>query len=88
MKQILIVGMNPHTIDFSLPGFVPGLTAEKVLLELKAERENLKVAGYDSDMCLIDTGATQLPSLEEKLKGKKFDGVMVVAVGRSVIVGG
>jgi hypothetical protein len=37
MKQILIVGMNPHTIDFSQPGFLTGLTAEKVEMGLKAE---------------------------------------------------
>lgn len=79
MKQILIVGMNPHTIDFSLPGFLPGLTAEKVLMGLKAERENLKASGYDSDMYLIETGAFELSSLAEQLKAKQFDGVMVGA---------
>ncbi|MEO6963331.1 MAG: hypothetical protein ABIY90_15275 [Puia sp.] len=35
MKKILILGMNPRTIDFSLPGFIPGLTAEKVEAGLK-----------------------------------------------------
>ena len=79
MKQILIVGLNPHTIDFSQPGFLPGLTAEKVLTGLKAERENLKVAGYDSDMHLIDTGVLELSPLAEQLKSKQFDAVMVGA---------
>lgn len=32
------------------------MTAEKALTGLEAERENLKTAGYDSDMYLIDTG--------------------------------
>jgi hypothetical protein len=79
MKQILIVGMNPHTIDFSKPGFLPGLTAEKVLTGLKAERENLKAAGYDSDMYLIDTGVLDMSELAEQLKAKQFDGVMIGA---------
>jgi hypothetical protein len=79
MKRILIVGMNPHTIDFSQPGFVPGLTAEKVLTGLKAERENLKAEGCDSDMYLIDTGVLEMSPLAEQLKTKQFDGVMVGA---------
>ncbi len=79
MKQILIVGMNPHTIDFSLPGFLPGLTPEKVEMGLITERENLKAAGYDSDMHLIDTGMLQLSALAEQLKTKQFDGIMVGA---------
>jgi hypothetical protein len=79
MKQILIVGMNPHTIDFSQPGFLPGLTAEKVEMGLKAEIENLKTAGCNSDMYLIDTGVLELSALAEHLKAKQFDGVMIGA---------
>ena len=79
MKQILIVGMNPHTIDFSQPGFLPGLTAEKVLTGLKAERENLKTEGCDSDMHLIDAGSFEMSPLAELLKAKQFDGVMIGA---------
>jgi hypothetical protein len=79
MKQILIVGINPHTINFSLPGFTPGLTAEKVLTAIEEDRKNLKAIGFDSDMCLIDTGDTELSSLTEQLKAKKFDGVMMGA---------
>ena len=79
MKQVLILGMNPHTIDFSQPGFLPHLTAEKVLMGLKAERENLKAAGCDSEMYLIDTGSLDLAPLVEQLKTKQFDGIMVGA---------
>ena len=79
MKQILIVGMNPHTIDFSQPGFLPGLTAEKVLMGLKAERENLKASGCDSDMHLIDTGVLEMSALADQLKARQFDAVMVGA---------
>jgi hypothetical protein len=79
MKQILIVGMNPNTIDFSKPGFLPGLTAEKVLSGLKAERENLKASGCDSEMFLIDSGSLELTPLANQLKSRHFDGVMVGA---------
>lgn len=46
---------------------------------LKAERENLKATGCDSDMYLIDTGVLELSALAEQLKAKQFDGVMVGA---------
>lgn len=79
MKKILIVGMNPHTIDFSQPGFQPGLTAGKVEMGIKAERENLKLAGYDSDLYLIDTGVSELSALADQLRANQFDGVMIGA---------
>ncbi|MEO8764648.1 MAG: hypothetical protein ABI416_10195 [Ginsengibacter sp.] len=79
MKKILIVGMNPRRIDFSQPGFLPGLTAEKVLMGLKAERESLKEAGCDSDMYLVDTGVLELSPLVEQLKARQFDGIMLGA---------
>jgi hypothetical protein len=79
MKQVLIIGMNPHTIDFTKPGFLPELTAEKVLLGLKVERKNLKEAGCNSDMSLIDTGDFELSPLANQLRTKQFDGVMAGA---------
>ena len=47
MKQILIVGMNPHTIDFSQPGFLPGLTAEKVEAGLTDLQDSIPVSIFE-----------------------------------------
>ena len=79
MKRILIVGMNPNTVDFSKPGFEPGLTAEKVLLGIKIEREKLTELGYESDLYFIDTGVSDLTDFVGKLKSSKFDGVLIGA---------
>jgi hypothetical protein len=79
MKQILIIGMNPHTIDFSSPGFAPGLTAEKVEIGIKIERENLRNLGYDSDLYHIDSGVLELSKLVDLLKIKQFDGILIGA---------
>jgi hypothetical protein len=78
-KNILIVGMNPHTIDFSSPGFLPGMTAEKVEAGIKAERDGLKTLGYDSDMCLLDFGKNDLSELTNILKSKIFEGILIGA---------
>lgn len=79
MKKVLIVGMNPYTIDFTQPGFAPGLTAEKVEIGLKAEREKLRGLGYESDMHLVDTGVLEQETLATLLKQKQFDGIMIGA---------
>lgn len=79
MKRILIVGMNPNTVDFSKPGFEPGLTAEKVLLGIKTEREKLTELGYESELYFIDTGVSDSTDFVEILKSSKFDGVLIGA---------
>src|SRR6187549_3489070 len=78
-RQILIVGLDPYTLDFSLPGFPPGLTADKVELGIEAEREHLKGLGYGTEKCWLDNGVLDLSPLEEQLKAKQFDGVVVGA---------
>lgn len=78
-KHILIIGMNPYTIDFSLPGFMPGLTAEKVEKGIEAERQLLLEQGYTSALYLIDSGSNDLSKLEEHLKLQKPDAVMIGA---------
>jgi hypothetical protein len=78
-KQILIIGMDPHTIDFSLPGFLPGMTADKVEKGIEAERKSLLEQGYATDLCLIDSANHDLIPLEDQLKAKRFDGIMIGA---------
>ena len=79
MKKILIVGLNPHTIDFSMPGYPAGLTAEKVLNGLEAERKNLRGMGLEAELHLIDVGAPDVSPLAELLKSIKFDGIVIGA---------
>lgn len=79
MNKILIIGLNPHTLDFSLPGFPPGLTAEKVENGLNAEMENLKTLGYDPELYLMDSGIMELTVLEDKLKATTFAGILIGA---------
>ena len=75
MKKFLIVGMNPFTLDFSLPGFIPGMTAEKVEMGINADLEKLKAIGYDPKKFWIDNGDTDQNNLVDELKTTKFDGV-------------
>ena len=80
-KVILLIGIDPKLIDFSSPEYAafPGLTAEKVDAGVKAQQSRLKELGYESELCWIDFGQTASAVILEKLKSKKFDGVLIGA---------
>jgi hypothetical protein len=40
-KSVLVIGLDPTLIDFSQPGYAPGMDAAKVLAGLKSSEEEL-----------------------------------------------
>ncbi|ACU03979.1 hypothetical protein [Pedobacter heparinus] len=77
MKTILIIGMNPHTIDYTNPEVPPGLTVEMVEQGAKRTLEKLKAMGYEAEEFLIDNGTTDLSDLAKQLKNRHYSGVVV-----------
>ncbi|MFC4873514.1 hypothetical protein [Negadavirga shengliensis] len=77
MKKILIIGMDPHTIDFTNPEIPQGLTAEKIEQGTKATIAALQDSGYEAEMFLIETGNDDLSRLAHHLRHKKMDGVVI-----------
>lgn len=77
MKKVLIIGMNPKTIDFTNPELPKGLTAEIIEKGTIATLDKLNSSGYDTDLFLIDTGTTDLSQLVSQLKEKNYDGVVI-----------
>uniref|UniRef100_UPI00214D9931 hypothetical protein n=1 Tax=Parapedobacter tibetensis TaxID=2972951 RepID=UPI00214D9931 len=77
MKKVLIIGMDPHTIDFTSPEIPQGLTIEKIEQGANATVEKLNSMGYDAELFLIETGATDLSNLENHLNEKSFDGIVI-----------
>ncbi|SHF09536.1 hypothetical protein SAMN05443144_105164 [Fodinibius roseus] len=77
MKNVLIIGMDPHTIDFTNPEIPEGLTAEKIERGTQTTLEKLHSLGYEAELFLIETGATDLNNLEEHLSKKNFDGIVI-----------
>ena len=55
-KCVLIIGLDPTLIDFSQPGYAPGMDAMKVLAGLKSSEDELTRLGYNVRMCLTDFG--------------------------------
>jgi hypothetical protein len=78
-KSVLVVGLDPTLIDFSTPGYAPGMNAAKVLAGIKSSEDELTRLGYSVHTCLTDFGETAEAVVESQLKQKQFDCVMIGA---------
>ena len=78
-KGVLVIGLDPALIDFSQPGYAPGMDATKVLAGLKSSEEELTRLGYSAQMCLTDFGETAEAVLQSRLKQKRFDCILIGA---------
>ena len=78
-KSVLVIGLDPALIDFSMPGYAPGLNAAKVLIGLKSSEEELTSLGYSVQMCLTDFGETAESVVKTQLKQKPFDCILIGA---------
>jgi hypothetical protein len=78
-KNVLVIGLDPALIDFSKPGYPPGMTAEKVLAGIKSCEDELAGLGYNAQTCMHDFGETAETVVLEHLKQKQWDCVMIGA---------
>jgi hypothetical protein len=83
-KSVLVVGLDPTLIDFSKPGYPPGMTAENVLAGIKACEDDLTRLGYSVQTCGHDFGETAEAVVRGQLKHKRFDCVLIGAGVRTV----
>ena len=78
-KSVLVIGLDPALIDFSQPGYAPGMDAAKVLAGLKSSEDELIRLGYSVQMCLTDFGETAEAVVRSQLKRKRFDCILIGA---------
>jgi len=78
-KTVLVIGLDPTLIDFSQPGYAPGMNATKVLAGLKSSEEELTRLGYSVQMCLTDFGETAEKVVQMQLEQKRFDCILIGA---------
>ena len=78
-KSVLVIGLDPTLIDFSKPGYPPGMSAEKVFAGMKASEDELTSLGYSVQTCLTDFGETAEAVVASQLKQKRFDCAMIGA---------
>ena len=79
-RAVLIIGQDPATVDFTEPGIIPGMTAEKVHAGLAAALAQLADKGLKGDLCLTDLGETAEAVVTAKLAAARFD-VIVIGAG-------
>jgi hypothetical protein len=78
-KTVLVIGLDPTLIDFSQPGYAPGMDATKVLAGLKSSEEELISLGYSVQMCLTDFGETAEAVVRSRLQQEPFDCILIGA---------
>ncbi|HVQ56078.1 MAG TPA: hypothetical protein VMS29_04935 [Pyrinomonadaceae bacterium] len=83
-KSVLVVGLDPTLIDFSQPGYPPGMDATKVFAGIKSSEEELTGLGYSVQMCLTDFGETAEAVMQSQLEQRPWDCVMIGAGVRTV----
>jgi hypothetical protein len=77
--SVLVVGIDPTLIDFSQPGYPPGMNTAKVLAGIKSSEGELTRLGYGVQTCLTDFGETAEAVVQNQLKQKRFDCVLIGA---------
>src|SRR5512143_3391313 len=78
-KGVLVIGLDPALIDFSQPGYAPGMDATKVLAGLKSSEDELTSLGYSVQMCLTDFGETAEAVVQSQLEQERFDCILIGA---------
>ena len=70
---MLVIGLDPALIDFSQPGYAPGMDATKVLAGIRSAEDELTRLGYSVQTCLTDFGGTAAAVVQDRLEQKRFD---------------
>src|SRR5512142_2176943 len=77
MTRVLLLGLDPETVDFSDPGLPPGMTAEKVHAGIAVAMKQFAERGWEADLGLIRPDETAGPAVERQLASKRYDCVVV-----------
>ncbi len=78
-KEVLVIGLDPALIDFSQPGYAPGMDATKVLAGIKSSEDELTRLGYSVQTRLTDFGETAATVVQRQLEQKQFDCILIGA---------
>jgi len=79
MKRVLVIGLEPSTVDYSDPARPPGMTAEKIRVGIKLTLADIAERGWLAETCLINPDDTAAPTVERQLAASRYDCVVVGA---------
>lgn len=79
MKRVLLIGLDPATVDFSDPALPPGMTAEKIDAGVKIAIADMSGRGWVAENCYINPDETAVSTIERRLAAARYDCVVVGA---------
>jgi len=79
MTRVLLVGLDPETVDFSDPALPPGMTAERIRAGIAVAQKQFAERGWDGDIGMIRPDETAGPAVERLVAAKSYDCVVIGA---------
>ena len=77
MTRILLLGLDPESVDYSDPALPPGMTAEKVRAGIAIALKQFSERGWESDVGMIRPDETAGPTVERQLRSANYDCVVI-----------
>ena len=77
MKRILLLGLDPETVDYSDPALPPGMNADKVRAGIAVALKGFNDRGWQSDVGYICPDETAGPTVERQLQSTNYDCVVI-----------
>ena len=77
MTRVLLLGLEPETVDYSDPALPPGMTAEKIHAGIAVAMKQFAERGWEADVGMIRPDETAGPAVERQLASKSYDCVVV-----------
>ena len=77
MARILLLGLDPETVDFTDAALPPGMTAEKVHAGIAVALKQFTERGWESDVGFIRPDETAGPAVERQLSSATYDCVVI-----------
>jgi len=76
-KNVLFVGQQPETVDFSDPALPPGLDAAKIHAGIAVGMQQMADRGWHADLCLVRPDQSATAMLESQLSAAAYDCVVI-----------
>ena len=79
MTRVLLLGLDPETVDFSDPALPSGMSSEKVQAGIAVAQRQFAERGWEGDIGFIRPDETAGPAVERLLASKSYDCVVIGA---------
>ena len=70
MTRILLLGLDPDSVDYSDPALPPGMTAEKVRAGIAVAVQQFTERGWESDLGYLQADETAGPAVRSSIMSR------------------